>query len=160
MLHDGDILTNDNEHDEISETPDLDPALSGSSVKALADAIVSAVNDNRGPRKVTLEEYNRTTDAHRHKPALARKYYQNGIMLQREQLSADAINMLNALQPGLYCGGVLSVVPTQDGTKMSALDIRYTNKSVDDRMAIKDQFRDFEGMLKAMLKESGLIVAA
>lgn len=140
----------------LAELPDPDPGLINS--KALAAAIVAAVNDAHGPRKITNAEYLRTRSEHRHKPLLARVYYQNGIRLDREQLTSDAIEMLNLLQPGIYCDGIFQVVPMQEGAKMSALDIRYGNKSVDDRMRLKSLYATFEHMLAAMLKERAALV--
>jgi hypothetical protein len=128
---------------------------------ALAASIVAAVNANSGPRKIGIAEWQRTRSVHRNKPILDRKYYQNGILLDRNQLTADAITMLNSLQAGSYADGLLRVNAVSDGNKMSALDICYNNKSVDLRMELKSKFPSFEHMLVAMLKEArGPVVAS
>lgn len=119
----------------------------------LANAIVQAVTAANGPRKVSFDEYDRTINNHRNKPALTRTYFQNGIRLQRDQLTADAINMLNSLRPGSYADGLFQVVAVQDGIKHSALDIRYQNKTIDERMQMKSAYPTFEHMLAAMLRE-------
>lgn len=146
------------ETDDFVQRASEDPSVLNS--KELADAIVAAVNAAQGPRQIKIGEYMRDRSPHRHKPALARKFFQNGIMLDREQLSKDAIEMLNVLKPGMYCDGTFRVVPTQDGTKLSALDIRYDNKSIDERMNLKANYPTFEHMLAAMLKEQNETVAA
>jgi hypothetical protein len=128
-------------------------AAPGVDVSELAGAIVQAVNAAQGPRKITAAEYMRTRSVHRDKPQLTRKIYQNGILLTRRTLTADGINFANAIQPGLYCDGTVQVVPMRDGATGVALDIRYENKTVDQRMALKTKFPTFEHMLAAILRE-------
>lgn len=148
------LVEQDDLSEDVPETPTpaappvgmmVDPA-------ALAAALAFSVN---GPRKIGPAEYQRTRSLHRAslKGQLQRKYLQNGIQLFREQLTADAIAMLNELQPGLYADGFFNVVPVQDGNKLTGLDIRYSNKTIDDRMKVKSFWPTFEHMLAAMLKE-------
>ncbi len=153
----------------LSGDPDLDtsddlfgeddsPALDVN-VSQLAGAIVTAVNAAQGPRKIEADEYQRTRSAHRGKPALGRKFYQNGILLSRRQLTHEAIRLLHLLRPGSYDNATIHVVPLREGNNRNqpdALDVRYSNKSVDDRMAFKSKFPTFEHMLRAIVKESGI----
>jgi hypothetical protein len=122
-------------------------------VSQLASAIVGAVNAAQGPRKVKAGEYQRTRSEHRDKPQLTKKIMQNGIMLTRRQQTADAINMLNALRPGIHADGFITIVAMRDGQNGTALDIQYPSKTVDDRMNFKSRWPTFEHMLAAVLRE-------
>lgn len=134
-----------------------DPALAAPAAvnphAELAAAIVSAVNDAHGPRKLSFHEWNTKRSVHRNKPLLKRKCFQNGIQLDRYQLTADAIEMLNVLQSGVYFDGFAQVVAMQDGNKLSGIDIRYGNKSVDQRMEFKSRWNTFEHFLAGMIAE-------
>lgn len=139
------------EHDS-DETPST-AGLSDASISQLATAIVGAVTAAQGPRKITAAEHQRERSVHRDKPLLTRKVFQNGFMLTRKQLSADAIHFANEIQPGVYADGMLQVVLLRDGTTGTALDIRYPNKSVDERMALASRFPSIEHMLATIVRE-------
>lgn len=69
--------------------------------------------------------------------------------------------MLNVLKPGSYCDDMVLVVPIGGGDRdrfmpmeKRAIDIRYDNRSVDQRMAFNSRFRSFEGLLEAILRET------
>jgi len=150
--------TSDPQLDEVNDlSPQVDESASGSvDVSMLAGAIVQAVNAAQGPRKPTLSEYLTQRSVHRDKPQLTRRVYQNGMLLTRRQLTADAIHMLNEIRPGIYADGMLQVVPLREGATSMSFDIRYQNKSVDDRMAVKAKFQTFEHMLAAILREQSV----
>jgi len=156
-----DMQSADDDLGNFNPDPALEaPAAAGVDISALAKAIVGAVNDAHGPRKVGFSEYMRTRSVHRNKPLLARKCFQNGIQLMRDQLTADAIEMLNVVQPGSYFDGFIIVAAIQAGNKMSGIDIRYANKSVDQRMEFKSRFQSFEHLLAALLKEREAVTLA
>lgn len=140
--------------------PDLPSPSSNVDIKALAEAIVGAVTATQGPRKITAAEYQRERSIHRDKPQLTRKVYQNGYMLTRHQLPADAIHLANAIRPGIYANGTIQVVPMRDGTAGMSLDIRYANKSPDERMELKSRFPTFTHMLAAIVREQQTVTLA
>lgn len=124
-------------------------------ISQLATAIVGAVNAAQGPRKIKNAEYQRTRSEHRDKPQLTQKIMQNGITLTRRQLTADAINMVNSLRPGIHAGGFITIVAMRDGQNGTALDIQYPSKTIDDRMNFKSRWPTFEHMLASVLHEQG-----
>lgn len=132
--------------DEAPAAPNLD-------MQSLATAIVGAVNAAQGPRVIKNAEYQRTRSQHRDKPQLTRRVYQNGFLLTRRQMSEDAINLANTLLPGIYADGTVQVVPMRDGAAGMSLDIRYANKSPDERMNFKSRFPSFEHLLAAIVRE-------
>jgi hypothetical protein len=128
-------------------------------VASLATAIVGAVNAAQGPRKMSHAEYIRERSEHRHKPNLGRKFYQNGILLTKRQLTEADIRLINLLRPGVYLGGMFSVVEVRDGDahgRVPAFDLRYSNRTVEDRMQIKSEFGSLGAILRAILKEAGI----
>ena len=143
--------TLDDLNDQFPE--DEDEAGGKVDMSQLATAIVGAVNAAQGPRKIKSGEYQRTRSEHRNKPELTRKVMQNGITLSRRQLTADAINLLNALRPGIHADGFVTIVAMRDGQTGTALDIQYPNKTIDDRMNFKSRWPSLEHMLAAVLRE-------
>ncbi|MGC4084440.1 MAG: hypothetical protein QM736_20575 [Vicinamibacterales bacterium] len=127
-------------------------------VSQLANAIVGAVNQAAGPRMIKNGEYMRERSEHRDKPQLTRKVYQNGILLDRRQLTAEDIRLLAHIRPGVYFDGDIRIVELREGdakTNVTSLDIRYENKTVDQRMAFKARFGSFTGTLRAIVHAAG-----
>lgn len=144
----------DDLNDLAPEPDEDDDATDKVDVSQLANAIVGAVNAAQGPRKIKAAEYQRTRSVHRDKPMLTKKVMQNGVVLNRRQLTADAINLVNALKPGIYADGMISIVPLRDGTTGEAYDIRYANKTPDQRMTFKSRWPTFTHMLASVVREA------
>lgn len=149
----------DDVNDMSDSSQEMVPQVSNAAISELAKSIVGAVNDAHGPRKVDYGEFMANRSVHRDKPELTRKIYQNGILLTRRQMSADAINLANALKPGTFANGRVAVVAVADGTQGVALDIRYNNKTPDDRMAFKSLYPTFEHLLASLVRENELVTA-
>lgn len=129
------------------------PEVKQTATAELAEAIVGAVNASQGPKKIGHARYMRERSLHRGKGFLARKVFQNGIEVSEDQISKDAIAMLNALEPGNYAEGLVQVIPTRAGDSMSGIDIVYSNKTVDERIRFATRFPSFEILVSSLLKE-------
>jgi hypothetical protein len=83
---------------------------------------------------------------------LTRRCYQNGYPMNINLLHDEEIELLNRLQAGKYLNGLVTVRVEDKGAE-SALNIIYRNKSVDERFALKNEFRDLREFLRRADKE-------
>lgn len=84
---------------------------------------------------------------------LTRRIYQNGYPVMIKKLFDEEIAMLNKLESGRYMEGLVTVVQVQTGGNTD-LHIVYNNKSFDQRLALKSNFRNLREMLSICLDEA------
>jgi hypothetical protein len=87
------------------------------------------------------------------KRKLTRRCYQNGFPMNIKKLHDEEIVMLNKVVPGRYMNGLVTLIQVQNGGNTD-LHIVYENKSFDQRLALKSEFRNLKEMLSICLDEA------
>lgn len=90
------------------------------------------------------------------KRKLKRRCYQNGYPMNIALLHDVEIEALNRLKGGKYLNGLVTV-RTDDRGEDSTLNILYRNKSIDERMALKSEFRNLTEFLKRAVEEGPMV---
>ena len=84
---------------------------------------------------------------------MTRQYYQNGVRLLDHTIHDKEIVLLNQItHSGRYCGRMVEVIVKDDGGDGEIIDIRFSNKTADQRLELRGQVRDFEDMLKQIIE--------
>lgn len=86
------------------------------------------------------------------KRKLTRRIYQNGYPVNIKKLFDEEIAMFNKIEPGRYMEGLVTIVKVQTGGNTD-LHVVYNNKSFDQRLALKSNFRNLREMLSICLDE-------
>lgn len=133
--------------------------LSASLEDRIADGIARGLA-SVSPKKVTFGRYDPKTPFHPVRiqtPKLLRPSFQNGRMMNAEMLHDAEIKLLNQIhRPGRYLDRNIEVVISEDGSE-SVLDLRYRDKSVDDRFFMKGLFRNLQDLLEQIVKEQAVL---
>lgn len=121
----------------------------------ITNGIAAGINEAR-PQKVTSGRYDPKTpfqpDKNKTK-RLKRACYQNGTRLNAGQLFNTEIELLNKIcRSGRYINRLVEVLVNQDGAE-EVVEIRYKNRSIDDRMDLKSAFRSLEELLTKVVAE-------
>jgi hypothetical protein len=117
---------------------------------------LTALVDSQPVKRVTFAKFktrspfNPTGNKRR---KLTRRCYQNGFPMDIKKLHDEEIAMLNKLTPGKYFNQLVTVIQVQTGGNTD-LHIVYENKSFDQRLALKSEFRHLREMLSIMLDEA------
>lgn len=117
---------------------------------AIGASVASALEsrDSKG-KKVTFGEYNRKRNAGKAK--LSRDYFQNGFKLNAEDLSNEQIDLLNRVsRSGRYIDRKVELIVRDEGAE-TVVEIRYANKTADQRMALRENIRNFTDLLKQVV---------
>jgi len=110
------------------------------------------------PRKVSIGQFDGQMPAQEGKSKnqklkLKRACYQNGTRLNPITLFNREIDALNKLvRSGRYLNRLIEVVVHQDGSE-EVVELRYKNRTIDDRMEHKGAYRDLSDMLTKILAE-------
>jgi superfamily II DNA or RNA helicase len=83
---------------------------------------------------------------------LSRRCYQNGYPMNIVLLHDREIALLNDLKAGKYLNGLVTVRVNDRGVD-TTLDILYKNKTPDDKMNLKNEFRSLTEFLERAIKE-------
>lgn len=86
------------------------------------------------------------------KSKLKRKVYQNGFRLNPNNLSNTEIDGFNAIRGGRYLNRTMEVIVRDEGTASEAVELRYSNKTFDQRMTNKGLWRNL-GELVTIIQE-------
>lgn len=136
------------------ETDLADDSVSNAQVVRSLAKTVQVLADSQ-PRRVLLANHKPTSSFNplgKRKRVLKRKMYQNGFPLNVNILTDEEISLLNQIKPGRYIKGLVSVFQTYKGSD-TLVNIVYVNKTVDQRFALKDEFRNLGEMLKLIVEE-------
>jgi len=87
------------------------------------------------------------------KRKLSRRCYQNGYPMDVRKLFDEEIALLNQLRPGKYFSGLVTVYEVTTGGNVD-LHIHYLNKSFDQRLALKSEFKNLREMLRGCVEEA------
>ncbi len=130
---------------------------------ALGNAIADGITRTQPRRKVTNGEYKclsaqqpDKTKSHK----LTRVCYQNGGFMPPTRMTNDEIDLLNQVhRSGRYINRMVEVIIGRDGSD-DAVDFRYNDKSVDQRMENKSHWRSLKEMLEKIVEEQDALDAA
>lgn len=120
----------------------------------LTKAFAEALKLSAPPRYIQIGEYDPKTPWHpiaaeAHK--LKRACYQNGVLLNPDQMSNKEIDLLNAIdRSGRYIERLVEVILADDSTD-EAIYIRYRNATEDQRNALRAQIRSFSDMIQQIV---------
>jgi hypothetical protein len=82
-------------------------------------------------------------------PVLKRELFQTGIPVPPDTLLDREIELLNRVtHSGRYCNRLVEVVFSPD-----AIDVRYNNKTPDQRFELKNYFRSFEELMEIVVRQ-------
>lgn len=84
---------------------------------------------------------------------LRRKAYQNGYRLNPNTLSNTEIDGLNKIRGGRYLNRTVEVIVRDQGASNEAVELRYSNKTFDQRMALKNEFRSLAEAVELIQEE-------
>lgn len=140
-------------------TDDLE--LSESNVNKLATAIAQGIAAT-APKKVTAGQYDPKTPwqpdkrkAHK----LAFTCYQNGYRIPPKRLNNAEIDFLNRIvRSGRYINRIVEVAVWDEGGNIN-LDIRYSNRTADQKLELKNHWRSFEELVRKIVEEQDAILA-
>jgi hypothetical protein len=91
-------------------------------------------NPSGNPRKVKLK---------------FKQLYQNGSRVNPDMMSEEEISLVNQLKPGRYNKRKWEVVKRRD----KSIDIRVPNKTLQQRMTLKGEAKDFAAIVQKILLE-------
>lgn len=131
--------------------------------RMIAQGIASGLKEIAPPRKVEFGEFNGKSPFDRkkdgtfyaagEKPALNRPSFQNGVKFREEYLTAEEINLLNQITiPGRYIERKVEVVIFDEGSDQS-IDLRYKNKTPDQRSELKSEAKDLVAICRRIIEE-------
>lgn len=104
------------------------------------------------PKKVSFGEYQK-----RHpRPKLERESYDNGHRISPDVITVEEANLLNQITTsGRYIKRKVEVIVRNEGRPLNeqVLEIRYSDKSPDQRMENKGLFKNFVDLLKQIVLE-------
>lgn len=119
--------------------------------EALAAAITAGIVATQPPREKTYDERQAEKRAIDPRPKPSRPTYQNGFEINPRGLSTDCVRKLDALKPGVYMGGKVVVQDLGNG----GINIRYSNATPDERMALAALFSSFSDLVFKLHAEMG-----
>jgi hypothetical protein len=128
-------------------TPNPEPTVNDA-VAAIAAAFQQTLA-TVAPKKVTMAQLRPKTPFNPEAKTgrkLVRATYQNGTKLNPTFLTDREIALVNQLKPGKFVGGLVRVVERDHGPDKE-IHILYENKTAEQRIALKDQARNFTDIL-------------
>ena len=125
------------------------------STDQLAEAVARGITAAQGPKKLTPGQYAKRERERNPKPALKRPVYQNGYSVDVDSgaVTAEAITLMNRITTsGRYLGRRVEVIVRNDPND-KAVEIRYPNKSIDQRMENAQFFTSFTDLVRKIVAE-------
>lgn len=132
-----------------TSTPDATTLTADQLTQSFATAVRSVI-DAVKPPKVSIADFKpvtafNPTGARRRR--LKRTVYQNGARMNPALLTDKEIALLDKVKPGRYCEGLVTVHEVQRGGN-TEVHLAYANKTLEDRMALKNVARNLQDMLE------------
>lgn len=130
-------------------------ASSGAGNEALVKAFSEAMRQNAPRKKITMGEYDpktywhpKASEAH----TLTRVCFQCGFLINPLQISNAEIDLLNKIdRSGRYIDRLVEVILREDGAE-DVVEIRYRNKTADQRMENARHWHSLEHLLTQIVK--------
>lgn len=127
----------------------IDAPTTPSNMQDFASIIGAAVAQGiaaNTPKKTTFGQY--VARQNRGRSKLTRECYQNGFRMEASSLSNDEIDLLNKIdRTGRYINRMVEVIIQDAGTD-EIVEIRFSNKTSDQRFELKGFVRNFLDMLQ------------
>lgn len=144
---------------EVTETTDAS-TLGAAIAKGIADGMASIAP----PRKVTSGSYNPQGPFQPKNKKLVAKLkraaFQNGAKINPRFLFNAEIDLFNRItRSGRYINRLMEVIVRPDGGD-EVVELRYNNKSFDQRYSLKGDAKDMTAILTAIVEEQDAIIAA
>jgi hypothetical protein len=93
-------------------------------------------------------------------PRLKGTAYQNGILINDDQCYDREIELLNSItRSGRYINRIVEVILSDDAGQRVVL-LRYPDKTIDQRMDNKSNWRNFKELLELIVNEQNAVVVA
>ena len=124
--------------------------------KQIADGIAAGIAASSGPKKKTIGQYTRE---HKRKVSLTRPVMDNGKLLIEDRLTDKEIVLLNQIRrSGRYLGRKIEVIVRSLGDDIAdeSVEIRYSDRTPDQRLTNARLFRDFEELVNKIVIEQEL----
>jgi hypothetical protein len=125
-----------------------------SSLETLVEVLVEDARDKKASKQVPVGKakyrtpWNPTGEIRKVK-LKAKKFYQNGAEVNPDMMSDEEVTLVNQLKPGRYNKRKWEVVKRRD----KSLDLRYPNRTLQQRWAMQQEGGGFSGILKKILIE-------
>ena len=152
--------------EDVEEPQDEDTLSHDDKMEAFADRIAQGVTrgiTNTQRPKVRMGQYDPKSvfqPDKRKMLKLTRDSFQNGFKLEEPRLFNTEIALLNRItRPGRYLDRTVEVVVRDEGRGSTSLDIRYPNKTIDQRMEQRGRWRTFTELLQLIVDEQDREVA-
>lgn len=127
----------------------------------ITSGITAGINEAR-PKKVAMGQYDPKSPFQPNKKLskrLVRASYQNGTRLNPAQLYNSEIELLNRIsRSGRYINRLIEVIVRQDGAD-ETVEIRYKNKTIDERMEHRGAYNSLRDMLEKIVAEQDALIA-
>lgn len=130
-----------------------------SELAAALQALAQATNKVDPLKQVSILEAPPTTPWNPDgsvRPKLKRVCYQNGARLDEGRMTAEEITLFNQIKPGLYNHKKWEVAKGRN----KGIDLRYKNKTIEQRMELKGDTKDIAGVLRMIVTEQEAQAAA
>lgn len=116
------------------------------------------------PKKISIGQYDPKNPFHPDKrtpkPQLTRHCFQNGTRMDPISMFDEEINLLNSIvRPGRYINRLVEVIIRDEGGDRT-LELRYKNRTADQRFENVKQFRDLVEMLRKVVMEQAEALTA
>ena len=125
-------------------------------LKELASAITNAVAEAGPIKQVPISRYLAKTPwnptGSKQRPKLRATFLQNGYEIREAFVTDEQIHLLNQIKPGRYINRKVEVVERNEHGNHS-IELRYNNKSIEDRMELKTEARNLTEMLQRIVNE-------
>lgn len=126
--------------------------------EAIARGIAEGLKAVAPPRKVEFGEFDGkspfdVTKDGSPKTKLTRDCFQNGAKMRPEMLFDEEIKLLNRIvRSGRYINRMVEVIVRDEGSD-SVVELRYKNKTADQRSELKTEVKDLRTMLRRIVDE-------
>lgn len=153
------VETADDETLDNSKAPGMTPAFGMEQLATMIGSSVAQAIESQSPKKIPYGKYEprtpwQPTKAGAHK--LTRPCYQNGIGADEQKMTNVEIDLWNRLtHSGRYLNRLVEVAFIEDGS-VTHVNLRYNNKTPDQRMLLKDEARNLTEMLTLIVAEQEL----
>jgi hypothetical protein len=129
-------------------------AADNSELKTLVEVLVEDARDRKASKQVPLGKakvktpWNPSGELRKVK-LKHKKFYQNGAEVNTDLMTDDEIALVNQLKPGRYNKRKWEVVKRKD----KSLDVRYPNKTLQQRWQLKAEASNFSAIIQKILLE-------
>jgi hypothetical protein len=142
----------------MAETKDPQIQISDEAIGKLAGAISSGIVQSQPAKKIEITDYKVKTpwnpEGNTKRPTLSRQTLQNGYEVSEHFLTDEEIRLFNELKPGRYLNRKIEVIVREsENGSADTVDLRYPNKTIDQRYDLKALASNLEDLLRKIIAE-------